>query len=126
VADLPHPFVVVMRDVDRTYPATVHRKPGTWDNKKKDTGMYISISETEFAFVRMETDGSPAEQLAALADDLADWLVEQLPSIGHPAVWPPCPQHVNTHPLEAQVINDDAVWVCPRDETVVAAIGSLA
>ena len=125
VADLPHPFAVVLRDVDRTYPVTVHRKPGTW-KKKNDPGVYVSISEQDVIFMRMEVGVSSAERLAELANDLADWLVELLPGIGYPAVWPQCPEHVNTHPLEAQVVDNDAVWVCPHAGTVVAAVGSLA
>jgi hypothetical protein len=78
--------------------------------------------------VGLRTDrGRPAaERLADVADQVAEWLVEQLPAAGHPAVWPECPLHPGSHPLRARPDGQRAVWACPATDAVVAAVGELA
>lgn len=44
--------------------------------------------------------------------------MEALWSEGEPAVWPRCPDHPDTHPLEAVVVDGTAVWVCPKSGAV--------
>ena len=39
--------------------------------------------------------------------------------------WPECPTHPNTHPLEAAVLSDRAVWRCPKSGDAIAEIGTL-
>ncbi|MFJ8631901.1 hypothetical protein [Streptomyces sp. NPDC093568] len=70
-------------------------------------------------------DGTTAELLAHLADQVQDWAVEALWSEGVSAVWPQCPTHPDTHPLSATLRADAAVWVCPKRGTTVARIGEL-
>ncbi|ANP48421.1 hypothetical protein AVL59_01495 [Streptomyces griseochromogenes] len=70
-------------------------------------------------------DGTAAELLVHLADQVQDWAVEALWSEGLSAVWPQCPTHPDTHPLTATVRTDAAVWVCPKRGTTVARIGEL-
>ena len=61
--------------------------------------------------------GTPAQRLAHLAEQVQEWAVEALWSAGEPAVWPHCPDHPDTHPLEAAVVDGTAMWVCPRGGT---------
>lgn len=80
--------------------------------------------------VRLLADAPRPEQLAHLADEVQEWAVEALWSIGRPAVWPHCPEHPGSHPLRPQVADQytdsaRAVWCCPRSGRVVAAIGEL-
>ncbi|MEU6365129.1 hypothetical protein ABZ876_05165 [Streptomyces sp. NPDC046931] len=70
-------------------------------------------------------DGTAAELLVHLADQVQDWAVEALWSEGASAVWPQCPTHPDTHPLTAAVRMDAAVWVCPKSGTTGARIGEL-
>lgn len=70
-------------------------------------------------------DGTAAELLVHLADQVQDWAVETLWSEGASAVWPECPTHPDTHPLTATVRTDTAVWVCPKKGMTVARIGEL-
>jgi hypothetical protein len=62
--------------------------------------------------------------LAAVADVIQDWILEELPSRQLPAVWPACPAHPQ-HPLVAQVIGETAMWVCPETREGKATIGAL-
>ncbi|MFC7306476.1 hypothetical protein ACFQVC_19895 [Streptomyces monticola] len=66
-----------------------------------------------------------AEQLAHLAEQAQEWAVEALWGAGRPAVWPQCPAHPDSHPLEAGVRGGTAVWSCPRGRGVFAGIGEL-
>jgi hypothetical protein len=69
--------------------------------------------------------GPAPDRLAILADQVQDWAVEALWSTGAPAVWPHCPQHPNTHPPKATVVEETAVWSCPKSGATVARIGEL-
>lgn len=113
---LPSPMLVVMRDVARSYPL-----PVTVEN-----GVRITTDGESFAEVRIPQDRPFADQIAETADQIADWLVEQLPAGGHSAVWPACPIHPATHPLTAHSDGREAVWVCPATGQTVAAVGELA
>lgn len=69
---------------------------------------------------------SAAEQVADLADQVQGWAVEELCARLRPAVWPECPAHPDSHPLEAGVVKGVAVWSCPRSRQVVAPVGELS
>jgi len=70
--------------------------------------------------------GEPVpEQIAAVADQVQEWAVEELCSIGQPTNWPQCPEHPHTHPLTPVVRGGEAVWMCPKTELVVGEIGGL-
>ncbi|GAA4089990.1 hypothetical protein GCM10022233_86650 [Streptomyces shaanxiensis] len=68
---------------------------------------------------------TPAERLASLAEQVQEWAVEALWSEGASAVWPHCPDHPDTHPLEAGVVEGTAVWACPKSGSVFARVGGL-
>ncbi|GAA4114885.1 hypothetical protein GCM10022215_13340 [Nocardioides fonticola] len=74
--------------------------------------------------VWVDTTASAAERLAMLADQVQDWAVESVRR-GTRSNWPPCPAHPANHPLQAVVVDDAAVWRCPRSAEVVAEIGHL-
>ena len=56
-----------------------------------------------------------------LAREIQDWLPEQSEAWGEAR--PPCPGH--PHPLEADLLEGEAWWVCPGDERPVARVGEL-
>jgi hypothetical protein len=65
------------------------------------------------------------ERIASVTDQVQDWAVEELGSIGGPTNWPQCPQHPDSHPLAAVVREGRAVWHCPKTGPVVSEIGQL-
>jgi hypothetical protein len=66
-----------------------------------------------------------ADQLWYLAGQFQDWAGDgQYDPARRP--WPECPDHPGTHPLEPEVLEQVAVWYCPRTLQVVADIGALA
>ncbi|SRR6266700_2149030 len=81
--------------------------------------------------IRLLADAPRAEQLAHLADQVQEWAVEVLWAVGKSAVWPQCPEHPDSHPLQPQVVDEytnaaHAVWRCPKSGHVIAPIGELS
>lgn len=74
--------------------------------------------------VSVDRSASLAERVVSAADQLQEWMIEELWG-SSPTNWPPCPWHPDSHPLRATVRADDAWWSCPRDGTPVARIGTL-
>ncbi len=70
-------------------------------------------------------EDSLQQRIASVADQVQEWAVEQLWYAGRPATWPECPQHPDGHPLEASVMDEVAVWRCPRSKARIATVGSL-
>lgn len=64
-------------------------------------------------------------QIARAADMIQEWLIDELWEQARPTNWPVCPRHRHTHPMEAVVQDDVAVWVCPTDGRAVVSIGGL-
>ncbi|WKX69773.1 hypothetical protein [Streptomyces sp. XD-27] len=66
-----------------------------------------------------------AERIAHIADQIQDWAVEALCAALKPAVWPECPTHPDSHPLQPEVKGGIAVWSCPHTRQTVSLIGEL-
>jgi hypothetical protein len=62
------------------------------------------------------------DQVASMADQLQDFVVEELAMTGSSPVWPECAVHPQSHPLKAAVDGGRAVWVCPRTNQEVVPI----
>jgi hypothetical protein len=68
---------------------------------------------------------STADAIVRVADLVQDAAVEALWAASVPPVWPSCPRHPGTHPLQAAAENDRAVWQCPADSITVAEVEAL-
>lgn len=67
-----------------------------------------------------------AEQVARLAEQVQEWEIEELASVGRSATWPECPEHPNSHPLQPAADDSNrAVWRCPRSGRVISQVGAL-
>jgi hypothetical protein len=116
----------VLRDLESTSPA-VHAtvRDGDWSGIDGQlTGTVSGPSGSRWGVYAMAGEPVP-EQIASVADQVQEWAVEELWSIGLPTNWPPCPEHPHTHPLAAAVRDGTAVWRCPATEAVVSEIGQL-
>lgn len=82
-------------------------------NGKTGTGISISLAVP------------PAQQVAELAEQLQELELEELSAAGRSATWPECPEHPDSHPLEASVRNYTAMWLCPRSRNAICAIGGI-
>lgn len=70
-------------------------------------------------------DDAPVEQLRSVADQVQEWVHEELCRLERPVAWPRCPAHPTTHPLSAVVIDETAWWVCPLDLRRISPVGRL-
>lgn len=114
MSDLP-PEVSAQMTVDE--PTDAERARGTVAWVRDPTGSVGLPARPDLA---------DAELLADIADLVQDAVVEALPAMGRPAVWPSCPLHPDTHPMTPAITDDGiASWTCPRDGRPQAVIGSL-
>lgn len=83
-----------------------------WSPDGSGAGVYVSRAAPEF------------EREAMVADQVQDWVIEELWGDG-PTNWPPCPRHPNSHPMTVSTREAAAVWTCPADEVVILPVGEL-
>jgi hypothetical protein len=76
--------------------------------------------------VLVDRGASEPENVTWVADQVQEFVLEELSRNGRSASWPTCPRHPNTHPLAAVLIEGTASWRCPKSLVVTAEIGSLA
>jgi len=72
----------------------------------------------------IEVDGPEESRVTAAADQVQEWVIEELWSTAT-ANWPPCPRHRASHPLQPVVLDGLATWICPADGEQIGPIGSL-
>jgi hypothetical protein len=116
----------VLRDLENTAPVVYPTvRDGDWSGIDGQlTGMVSGPDGSGWGVYVMAAQPVP-EQIAMAADQVQEWAVEELCSIGRPTNWPPCPEHPHTHPLAPVVRGGAAVWMCPKTEDVVSDIGRL-
>ena len=91
-----------------------------------DYGLMLHDPDGSGHGIRWLEDGTHADRLANLADQVQEWAVEALWSAGAPAVWPHCPQHPNSHPLAATTTAAIAAAAAVADATPAAAAVAAA
>jgi hypothetical protein len=69
-----------------------------------------------------ETD---VERRLRVVDAAHEAVVEDMPSLGRPTNWPPCPEHPDSHPLVVGRYGADVSWVCPRGGATRIPMGHL-
>jgi hypothetical protein len=69
---------------------------------------------------------SDVDRIVILSDKTQEWIIEHVLWPSRPTNWPPCPDHPDTHPLDAKTWETTAAWACPTDKFRVSDIGSLA
>jgi hypothetical protein len=70
-------------------------------------------------------DRPESARIAMVADQVQEWVIEELWRTRRSTNWPPCSSHPGTHPLAAEDQDGVAVWACPDDGTPVSPIGLL-
>ncbi|HZX05132.1 hypothetical protein [Kribbella sp.] len=70
-------------------------------------------------------DFSQPERVIHVADQLQDFIHEELCRLGLPATWPECPEHPASHPLTPALPAGRPAWQCPKSGHTVGAIGGL-
>jgi hypothetical protein len=117
----------VLDDLERTCPGLVEPVPwdrGRRDDRSLDGAIWLrDVNGYGPIFVAQFDDlGDLRLQAAETVQEAA---VEALWSRGYSAVWPQCPDHPDTHPLDARTTAGGLVWVCPRTARSICAVGRL-
>ncbi|HEX8080926.1 MAG TPA: hypothetical protein VF557_11990 [Jatrophihabitans sp.] len=76
------------------------------------------------AAIRVPRHQPLPDRLVNLADEFQESEITALWFAGRPAVWPHCPRHPNTHPLNPRLHDGTPVWMCGASD-VIAPIGEL-
>ena len=117
----------VLRDIQASgaIPPIIHEE--TQDGAHDEwVGVMLWGSDGTGMGVFIPAESIAAEQVVRLAEQVQEWEIEELASVGRSATWPECPEHPNSHPL--QPVADDrnrAVWQCPRSGQVISQVGAL-
>jgi hypothetical protein len=114
-----------LRDLATSEFVIAEVRDGQWGNSDGlATGMLFGPDGSGQGVSVMIGEPLP-ERIVVATDQVQDWAVEELWSIGRPTNWPRCPEHPQSHPLSAMARDDLAVWACPKTGHVVSEIGQL-
>lgn len=93
------------------------------DQHDESATQVILYSETGAGTGFYLSDESDSWQVARLADQVQDWVVEELWAKGESPVWPICLKDHGNHPLKPVSDGARSLWTCPRSGQVIAEIG---
>lgn len=79
---------------------------------------------TGFWELSLPNQRSMIHDIDDVVDVIQEYVIMQLWGDGRSASWPECPVH-GGHPLQAVVREPAWYWQCPREGSVVAALGKL-
>jgi hypothetical protein len=115
----------VLRDLESTGSVIPEVRDDQWPGIEGQATAALRSPDGTGQGVSAMTDESLPQRIASVADQVQEWAVEELCSVGRPTNWPQCPQHRSTHPLAAAVRDGRAVWACPATGLLVKEIGQL-
>jgi hypothetical protein len=94
-------------------------------NDPREDSFWLVSSHGMRTGVLVARGQSDPERLVSVADQIQEFVHEELSMLGRPAAWPACPEHPRTHPLAPALVAGQPSWQCPASGTVVGRIGSL-
>jgi hypothetical protein len=113
-------WAIVKRDVENTHGPLASVR----DAADVEYGDF-TITDPPTVYLSIVPEQPAYAQVVMVADQVQDWAVEELCSMGRSTSWPECPLHRNSHPLEAAADGTRAVWRCLKSGEVIAEIGAL-
>ena len=114
----------ILRDLQSAGIAQPRIEAADWSGSSDWPSVMLWSPSGSGAGVQVSRLARTSEQVASVADQVRDFVIEELWS--HASTnRPPCPRHPGTHPMKALAQDDVAAWVCPVDDTMMSIIGSL-
>jgi hypothetical protein len=123
--ELAEALAPALRDLQTSGSVLPEVRDQQWDGIEGQATAYLYSPDGSGQGVFVMTGEPRSQQIASVADQVQEWAVEELCSVGRPANWPPCPRHPSSHPLSAVVQGGQAVWTCPATGREVSEIGRL-
>ncbi|MDY7089063.1 MAG: hypothetical protein SYR96_28650 [Actinomycetota bacterium] len=118
-------LAVVLVDVDGLDGLRFRVEDDDWPGTEGMAGAMLWFAGGWGAGVQVALDQGFGTQVAMLADQVQEEVVEALWQAGRPTNWPTCPRHPHTHPLTAAEHGGQAYWQCPAGGELISEIGRL-
>jgi hypothetical protein len=122
--ELLQAWEIVARDLNTPEAIYPYLSPSDWGFREVQATAGVSWEDGRGSGISVPRDEPLADRVVYLADQFQESEVEALWYAGRPAVWPHCPKHPDTHPLNPRLRDGLAVWVCGESD-VIAPIGAL-
>lgn len=100
-------------------------EPSTWQTWEPSESVTLFAADGSGMGVWLDPTLSEDLALVHLADQVHEWVVEELARLGRATNWPVCAAHPANHPRQAVVEHGRAVWACPVGAAVSSPIGEL-
>jgi len=113
----------VLRDIRATRVPEPEIRDTDWLEDKQFLSAILEGDGSERSVCVRKADKAPF-QVAEMADQVQEWVIEELWPAG-PTNWPPCPSHPENHPMQAAVVGSTATWVCPKEWKPFTPVGNL-
>jgi len=114
----------VLRDLRATGAPALEVLDEEWEQGPPRFASAWLVGESGSFGVSVRVFARKRDRIAKVAEQVQQWVIEDLWPAAAP-IWPPCPNHPDTHPLWVSMIRGIATWTCPRDGTAIAPVGSL-
>ena len=116
---------LILKDLAATGLPLPRVEPTTWQTSEPSESVTLCAADGTGMGVWLDLTLSEALALAHLADQVQEWVVDELARIGRPTNWPICAAHPANHPRQAVVEHGRAVWACPVGAAGSSPIGAL-
>jgi hypothetical protein len=116
---------LVVRDLKRTGGLTLRALDEPVDNLYGYESVWLLSGRRWRTGLSAPLEMGSAERVVHVADQVQEFVLEELGRLGRPATWPECSEHPGSHPLEARLGDGGPGWVCPKSGRTVAGIGGL-
>lgn len=117
-------IALVLHDLQATGAPMPTVEESDWQEYPGAESAYLWDADGSGMGVWVDTAASEAQQVAMLADQVQEWVVERMAQ-NRATNWPPCPDHPHNHPLAAVAKKHHAMWQCPTSGRKVSQIGRL-
>jgi hypothetical protein len=124
-AALSEALTPVLRDLENTGSVIPEVRDDQWEGIEGQATAALRSPDGSGQGVSVMTGESLAQRIASVADQVQEWAIEELGSLGRPTNWPQCPDHPSSHPLSAVVREGRAIWTCPVTGRLVSEVGQL-
>jgi hypothetical protein len=116
---------LVFKDLAATGVPLPRVEPTSWQTWEPSESVALFAADGTGMGVWLDMTLSEDQALAHLADQVQEWVVEELARLGRPTNWPICVAHPANHPRQAVVEHGRAVWACPVGAADSRPIGEL-
>jgi hypothetical protein len=116
---------LVIRDLQSTGGISLNVLDEPTDDDPRYESMWLLSDSGSRTGLLGPLDMTEPERVAHVADQVQDFVHEELGCMGRPATWPECPEHPASHPLTPTLISSSACWQCPKSGDTLGAIGEL-